>query len=531
MQAAQPQRPQPDLEQEGEQKRQRQEAEKETAIQKIDIEAIPVKQLQLLLKSQGMDTRACLSRAELLEHAKQLSPRALEHFSQQTKLRAGAAGAAAGSGCPFSSEARAALKALQRPVDAESAVSQLVSSAGAKGLKALLQAQGVDTRSLCDKDEFIARAKQVLQTAQQTSPQPQTDASARLNLARVRYDLAAAMRDCPPFYDDGSYVPLMIRYAWHCCGTYDAESGTGGSNGGTMRFPAEQADPENAGLAKAREIVEKIHAKHSWLSVADISVLAGYVAIEEAGGPPIPFSYGRRDFSKEEASSVYGPGLCPFARKDGVHNPHKSRLPAADLGPDPDLAKAEREGKSVDPAEREAATIAAMRGTFQRMGFDDRETVCLILLGHQFGRCHEEHSGFKGSWYGFDPAHWNIYGPGGLGYLSVYDGIQQGRYTEVVDPSTGKRQYNGSYGSTDPKNPSFMMLIVDMALYWDKDYRKHVEYYQRHRLEFRRDAAHAWKKLTELGCPAGLLTLERNAVPMCSCAGRTPCLKCRPSVR
>ena len=36
-------------------------------------------------------------------------------------------------------------------------------------------------------------------------------------------------------------------------------------------------------------------------------------------------------------------------------------------------------------------------------------------------RCHPEASGYAGSWYGFDPAHWNIYGPGGLGYLSIYN--------------------------------------------------------------------------------------------------------------
>lgn len=36
--------------------------------------------------------------------------------------------------------------------------------------------------------------------------------------------------------------------------------------------------------------------------------------------------------------------------------------------------------------------------------------------------------------------------------------------------------------------------------YWDDEYRGHVQYYDRHRLEFRRDAAQAWKKLIELGC-------------------------------
>jgi cytochrome c peroxidase len=56
----------------------------------------------------------------------------------------------------------------------------------------------------------------------------------------------------------------------------------------------------------------------------------------------------------------------------------------------------------------------------------------------------------------------------------------------------------------------FMMLPVDMALGWDPVYAKHVAFYDAHRAEFRRDAARAWKKLTELGCD-GLLTPEKNA--------------------
>lgn len=34
---------------------------------------------------------------------------------------------------------------------------------------------------------------------------------------------------------------------------------------------------------------------------------------------------------------------------------------------------------------REEPTISAVRNTFARMGFNDRETVALILLGHQYG--------------------------------------------------------------------------------------------------------------------------------------------------
>jgi catalase (peroxidase I) len=55
-----------------------------------------------------------------------------------------------------------------------------------------------------------------------------------------------------PSWDDGSYGPVLVRLAWHACGTYDIKTKTGGSNGATMRFAPESTDGANAGLDKAR---------------------------------------------------------------------------------------------------------------------------------------------------------------------------------------------------------------------------------------------------------------------------------------
>ena len=68
-------------------------------------------------------------------------------------------------------------------------------------------------------------------------------------------------------------------------------------------------------------------------------------------------------------------------------------------------------------------------------------------------------------------------------------------YTEV-QKAPGKRQFELRLGRGDP----FMMLVADMCLWWDPDYKQHVVYYDRHRREFRNDAAAAWSKLIELGC-------------------------------
>lgn len=52
-----------------------------------------------------------------------------------------------------------------------------------------------------------------------------------------------------------------------------------------------------------------------------------------------------------------------------------------------------------------------------------------------------------------------------------------------------------------------MLLISDMVLLWDLDFKQHLQWYDQHRQEFISDAGDVWKKLTELGC-GDLLTPE-----------------------
>lgn len=62
-------------------------------------------------------------------------------------------------------------------------------------------------------------------------------------------------------YEDGSYGPVVLRLAWHSSGTYDAATGTGGSNGATMRFSPEGNHGANAGLKIARDFLQPIKGK------------------------------------------------------------------------------------------------------------------------------------------------------------------------------------------------------------------------------------------------------------------------------
>ena len=58
--------------------------------------------------------------------------------------------------------------------------------------------------------------------------------------------------------DGTSLGPTMVRLAWHSAGTFCARTGTGGSDGGRMKYCPESAWGANAGLADVRKVVEKV---------------------------------------------------------------------------------------------------------------------------------------------------------------------------------------------------------------------------------------------------------------------------------
>lgn len=75
------------------------------------------------------------------------------------------------------------------------------------------------------------------------------------------YNEIAARLEEKDDYDDGSYGPVLVRLAWHASGTFDKETGTGGSNGATMRFAPEGDHGANAGLLAARDFLEPIKGR------------------------------------------------------------------------------------------------------------------------------------------------------------------------------------------------------------------------------------------------------------------------------
>lgn len=123
---------------------------------------------------------------------------------------------------------------------------------------------------------------------------------------------------------------------------------------GTIRFLPESGYGANAGLEKARELVEPIKLKYPHISHADLYAMAGVAGIKAAGGPAVAFRGGRVDDIPENAAPD---GLLPNSAKGADH----------------------------------------LRTVFYRMGFNDKEIVALSGA-HTLGRFHRDRSGFDGPW-------------------------------------------------------------------------------------------------------------------------------------
>ncbi|CAH2351445.1 putative peroxidase [[Candida] railenensis] len=254
-------------------------------------------------------------------------------------------------------------------------------------------------------------------------------------------EVRSAIRSIIPLvgYDDGSLAPIILRLAWHCCATFDKDSRTGGSNGGTMRFVPEITDEGNTGLDIARSALEPVKQRFPKITYSDLWTLAGCVAIEEMNGPHIQWKSGRYDCTDNK----YVPpnGRLPFAYKTSTH----------------------------------------IRETFTRMGFNDQETVAL-LGAHGLGRCHKKFSGWEGKWTS-DPINFDN---------EFYKVLLQDTWEVETVPETGREQYANS-------DKSLMMLNTDLELVRDKDYFSWVKTYANDSQRFFDDFAQSFGKLLELG--------------------------------
>jgi len=281
----------------------------------------------------------------------------------------------------------------------------------------------------------------VLYAAQEASADEKKAAStgaavgAGVDYKAVRKDIEALLDSSG--YDDGSYGPVFIRLAWHASGTFDKKDGSGGSNGATMRYAQESGHGANAGLALARERLEKVKAKYPGLSYADLWTLAGCVAIEQMGGPKIDWRPGRSDYAG--TSSPVPDGRLPDANQGQSH----------------------------------------VRDVFYRMGFNDQEIVALIGA-HAVGRCHTDRSGYDGPWTNSPTVFSNDF------------------FVQLLNNKWTEKKWKGPKQFED-ESKKLMMTPADLAFIQDPEFKKWVEKYAADEALWHADFAKAWKKLIENG--------------------------------
>lgn len=348
----------------------------------------------------------------------------------------------------------------------------------------------------------------------------------KLDLKAVKQDLYDLMTNSQDWWpaDFGHYGPLFIRMAWHSAGTYRIADGRGGGGTGNQRFAPVNSWPDNVNLDKARRLLWPIKQKYGRkLSWADLLILAGNCALESMGLKTFGFGGGREDIWEPEKDINWGSeGEWLDDQRHDEDGTLKGPFAADHMG----LIYVNPEGPNGEPDPQKAADF--IRQSFARMAMDDYETVALIAGGHTFGKVHgaapddylgpePEAASLAQQGLGWE----NSYGTG-KGADTITSGLE-GTWTqtptqwsnkflrnlleyewELTKSPAGAWQFKPKDGAMegtvpdahipDKKNSPFM-LVTDIALKVDPEYRKIVERFYENPDEFADAFARAWFKL------------------------------------
>ncbi|CAI8495041.1 unnamed protein product [Hanseniaspora opuntiae] len=255
----------------------------------------------------------------------------------------------------------------------------------------------------------------------------------------VYNDIAQLIRNNDEHDDYIGCGPVLLRLAWHASGQFDASHGIqGGSYNGTMRFDKELNDPSNAGLGYAYNLLKPVYKKYSeQISHGDLFTLAGVVAVQEMGGPKIPWRYGRVDGDIDTL-------------------PENGRLPDAN------------------------GNASYVRNFFKRLNFLKDEEVVALIGAHCVGKTHLKNSGFEGPWGAATNMFTNEF----------YRNLLNEKWNLETN-GAGNKQYNNDKG--------YMMLPSDMALVEDKNFKKFVQKFAEDEQAFFTVFSSAFSKLLENG--------------------------------
>ena len=346
-----------------------------------------------------------------------------------------------------------------------------------------------------------------------------------LDLDGLKRDLIEVMSKSQDWWpaDYGHYGPLFIRMTWHAAGTYRIADGRGGGGEGAQRFAPLNSWPDNASLDKARRLLWPIKQKYGRkISMADLIIFAGNVALESMGFETFGFGFGRPDIWEPD-QIFWGPEDAWMGdERHGGGSELEGPLGADHMG----LIYVNPQGPGGNPDPLLSASF--IRQTFARMAMNDEETLALIVGGHTFGKTHgaasgdyvgpepegaplEEQglgwrntfgtgkgsdaitSGLEGAWTD-EPTKWDN---GFLDNLFKYD-------WELVESPAGAKQWKPSNPEAegtvpDAHDPSRrhapMMLTTDLALKLDPIYAPIAKRFHEHPDELADAFARAWYKL------------------------------------
>jgi len=279
-------------------------------------------------------------------------------------------------------------------------------------------------------------------------------------------------------------APKAVRLAWHSSGTYIAETGEHGSDGGHIRFDSVLNWDSNLGLKLIMDELVPIYDRFDGLTYADLVILSGVVAIDFTQGPLVDFCGGRIDM--DEASS-----------------PPDTLLPPA-AHPDDDIPN-----MMLDNIAQTSFDVY-----FKRMGFTAYEMVALMAT-HSLGRMNAENSGFVGTWDTTPHVFDNMF----FLALSTFDPFQC--YTlpngePIQYAFGGDDNTNADCSTSIPQDPEldFNMNPFDLSLKHYAEYAVQTDAYALNTQLMFDDFGPAWHKLLMLGvtCDDSIEIVDLNDV-------------------
>ncbi len=99
----------------------------------------------------------------------------------------------------------------------------------------------------------------------------------------------------------GLSISQLVSTAWASASTFRGSDNRGGANGARIRLAPQKDWDINKGAAEVISVLESIKADSSAnVSLADLIVLGGCAAIEQASGQSVPFTAGRTDATQEQ---------------------------------------------------------------------------------------------------------------------------------------------------------------------------------------------------------------------------------------